>query len=155
MQGLFDFLVYVTMKKSSIFVMCFVICLFLTACAFATVGMSSKELISTEGNPGQKWVGLDGVECWRYGARHMILKNGKIIKIVQRSRNFNNLVIGLPEEAVMSLEGQPRGVSETKHEKYLFYKIRVAKFRSAIFYVRIVNGAVESYGRNEDLKKTL
>ncbi len=126
--------------------------LVLTGCAVATVGMNQQDLLSAEGTPGDKWVGAGGIECWRYGARHVILQNDRVIKIVMRERRFNSvaLVIGLPEEAVISLEGPPLSVSAKKDVKYLVYLNRTRKFRSKKFYIRIVNGAVESYG-DEDV----
>ena len=126
--------------------------LFLTACAVATVGMTQQDLLSTEGKPGDKWVGAGGIECWRYGMRHVILQNDRVVKIAHRERYFNsvNLVIGLPEPAVISLEGPPVSVSAKKDVKYLVYKNRTRKFRSNNFYIRIINGVVESYGGEED-----
>jgi hypothetical protein len=126
--------------------------LFLTGCAVATVGMSQQDLLSAEGTPGNKWVGVDGVECWRYGARHVFLQNDRVVKIAFRARYFNsaNLMIGLPEAAVISLEGQPVSVSAKKYIKYLVYKNRTRKFRSNNFYIRIVDGVVESYGSEGD-----
>ena len=126
--------------------------LFLTGCAVATVGMTQQELLSAEGTPGNKWVGVDGVECWRYGARHVFLQNDRVVKIAFRERYFNsaNLMIGLPEAAVISLEGPPLSVSAKKDVKYLVYKNRTRKFRSKDFYIHIVNGVVESYGGEGD-----
>lgn len=126
--------------------------LVLSGCAVATVGMTQQDLLSAEGRPGNKWVGVDGVECWRYGARHVFLQNDRVVKIAFRGRYFNsaNLMIGLPEAAVISLEGPPLSVSATKEVKYLVYKNRTRKFRSNKFYIRIINGAVESYG-DEDI----
>ena len=115
--------------------------LILTGCAVAMVGMTQQELLSAEGTPGNKWVGVDGVECWRYGSRHVFLQNDRVIKIALRDRYFNsaNLMIGLPESAVISLEGPPVSVSAKKDVKYLVYKNRTRKFRSNNFYIRIVN----------------
>ena len=126
--------------------------LLLTACAVATVGMTQQELFSAEGKPGNKWVGAGGVECWRYGARHVFIQNDRVVKIAFRERYFNsvNLMIGLPEEAVISLQGPPVSVSAKKDVKYLVYKNRTRKFRSNNFYIRITNGVVESYGGEGD-----
>jgi len=126
--------------------------LVLTGCAVATVGMTQQELLSTEGKPGNKWAGANSVECWRYGARHVFLQNDRVTKIAFRERYFNsvNLMIGLPEAAVMSLEGPPMSVSAKKDVKYLVYKNRASKFRSNKFYIRIINGVVESYGGEGD-----
>lgn len=126
--------------------------LFLTGCAVATVGMTQQDLLSAEGTPGDKWSGTGGVECWRYGARHIFLQNDRVVKIAFRERYFNsaNLMIGLPEAAVISLEGPPLSVSAKKDVKYLVYKNRTRKFRSKDFYIHIVNGVVESYGGEGD-----
>lgn len=122
--------------------------LFLAGCAVAMVGMTQQELLSTEGKPGDKWAGTNSVECWRYGARHVFLQNDRVTKIVGRERYFNssNLMIGLPEAAVISLQGPPMSVSAKKDVKYLVYKNRMRKFRSNKFYIRIINEVVESYG---------
>ena len=126
--------------------------LLLAGCAVATVGMTQQDLLSAEGRPGEKWVGAGGIECWRYGVRHVILQNDRVIKIAMRDRRFNSasLVIGMPEEAVLSLEGPPLSVSAKKDVKYLVYLNKTRKFRSNKFYIRIINGAVESYG-DEDI----
>jgi hypothetical protein len=126
--------------------------LVLSACAVATVGMTQQDLLSAEGRPGEKWVGAGGIECWRYGVRHVILQNDRVIKIAMRDRRFNSasLVIGMPEEAVISLEGPPLSVSAKKDVKYLVYRNRTRKFRSKDFYIHIVNGVVESYGGEGD-----
>ncbi len=126
--------------------------LLLTGCAVATVGMSQQELLTAEGKPGDKWVGAAGIECWRYGVRHVFLQNDRVAKIAFRERYFNsgNLMIGLPEAAVISLEGPPVSVSEKKGVKYLVYRNRTRKFRSKDFYIRIINGVVESYGGEGD-----
>lgn len=122
--------------------------LVLTGCAVATVGMTHQDLLSAEGKPGDKWVGANGIECWRYGARHVFLQSDRVTKIAFRERYFNsaNLMIGLPEAAVISLQGPPMSVSAKKDVKYLVYKNKTRKFRSHNFYIRIVNGVVESYG---------
>jgi hypothetical protein len=126
--------------------------LVLSGCAVAMVGMTQQELLSTEGKPGDKWAGANGTECWRYGARHVFLQNDRVTKIVGRERYFNssNLMIGLPEAAVISLQGPPMSVSAKKDVKYLVYKNRTRKFRSNKFYIRIINGVVESYGGEGD-----
>ena len=126
--------------------------LILTGCAVATVGMTHQELLSAEGTPGEKWAGAGGIECWRYGVRHVFLKNDRVIQITVRERNFNSysLILGLPEAAVISLEGPPLSVSAKKDVRYLVYKNKTGKFRSKEFYIRIVNGVVESYGGEGD-----
>ncbi len=62
--------------------------LLLTGCAVATVGMTQQDLLSAEGRPGDKWVGAGGIECWRYGVRHVILQNDRVIKIAMRDRRL-------------------------------------------------------------------
>ena len=68
------------------------------------------------GTPGNKWVGADGVECWRYGARHVFLQNDRVTKIAFRERYFNsaNLIIGLPEAAVISLRGRRERIGKKR-----------------------------------------
>ena len=126
--------------------------LVLTGCAVATIDMTQQELLTAEGKPGDKWAGAGGIECWRYGVRHVFLQNDRVTKIAIRERNFNsvNLMIGLPEAAVISLEGPPLSVSAKKDVKYLVYKNRTRKFKSNNFYIRIINGVVESYGSEGD-----
>ena len=126
--------------------------LILTGCAVATVGMTQHELLSAEGTPGEKWTGSGGIECWRYGVRHVFLQNDRVVKIAIREGKFNSysLIIGLPEPAVISLEGPPLSVSAKKDVKYLVYKNKMGRFKSREFYIRMVNGVVESYGGEED-----
>ena len=126
--------------------------LILAGCAVATVGMTQQDLLSAEGTPGEKWTGSGGIECWRYGMRHVFLQNDRVIKIAVREGRFNSysLLIGMPEPAVISLQGPPLSVSAKKDVKYLVYKNKTGRSRSKEFYIRIVNGVVESYGGEED-----
>ncbi len=127
---------------------------FLSACAQypePTVGMNEQEMTAAVGQPEAKWSGSNGIEFWKYNDYEtifVILQNGKAIKTVisaSRRQNFSNLVLGLPEAAVIEMLGKPVQIAENKDGKNLSYIIKAGRFRR-FHFVRIVNGVVESYG---------
>lgn len=121
--------------------------------------MNGSRVIEDSGQPDMKWIGENGIECWKYigksyqgkgGTWFMILKNGESFKIVPRRLDFSSLEIGLPEDAVTAMLGRPNSVSATENIKYLNYLLG----RNQMHYVRVVDGFVESYGRMGDFDST-
>jgi hypothetical protein len=124
-----------------------------------SVGMTKQEVVQTVGQPDEKWIGGNGIECWKYigssyqgkgGTWFMIFKNGESFKIIPRGLRFSSLEIGLPEAAVIAMLGNPYSVSATESTKYINYLLG----RNQMHYVRIVDGFVESYGRVGDFDST-
>ena len=153
------------MKKT--FVIIFWLSVALLGCAHympMSVGMAKQDVIEKAGQPVAKWAGANGVECWKYkfspstsakgGTWYVIFKDAQVIKIAERDRGFDSLVIGLPEAAVIELQGRPDRVSATKDTKYLTYRKQINKHQYEDHFVRLANGAVESYGRVGDFDST-
>lgn len=129
-----------------------------------SVGMTQQNVVEKAGQPVVKWTGAEGVECWKYkfspsatakgGTWYVVFQNAQVIKIAEHDRDFDSLVIGLPEAAVIELQGRPDRVSATKDTKYLTYRKQINKYQYEDHFVRLVNGAVESYGRVGDFDST-
>lgn len=148
------------MNKLGLFVI--LAALVLTGCAHympMSVGMSKQDVLERAGQPVTKWSGENSIECWKYrfhssatakgGTWYVIFQNSQVIKIAEHNRDFGSLVIGLPEPAVVELQGPPDRTSATRDTKYLIYKHGYEEY-----YIRIVHTAVESYGRIGDFDST-
>jgi len=128
--------------------------------------MNKSDVLSERGNPGAKWIGVNGVECWQYrtakslidrekgGNWFVVFQNDQVLKVVTQGRNFYSLVVGLPEAAAVEILGEPHTVSANKNTKFLLYKVDLNKYQYRVDYVRIENGMVESFGEKGDFDTT-
>jgi len=75
------------------------------------------------------------------------------------SGKINNIQVGMVKSEVIEKMGSPVSVSATKGTEYLNYKLSETDddaFRgwSTPYYVRLVNGKVDSFGRSGDFDST-
>jgi hypothetical protein len=65
-------------------------------------------------------------------------------------QRINNLKIGMTKQEVIEAIGVPNSISATRNVEYLKYRINTGLFSTDKYYVRLVNGKVESYGQSGD-----
>jgi hypothetical protein len=65
-------------------------------------------------------------------------------------QRMNNLKIGMTKQEVIEAIGVPNSISATRNVEYLKYRIDTGLFSTDKYYVRLVNGKVESYGQSGD-----
>lgn len=75
------------------------------------------------------------------------------------SRLINRISLGMPKQEVISIMGEPESVSATNGVEYLTYSLYPPPPYYTItekntYYVRIINGIVDSYGRIGDFDST-
>ncbi|MGD8449531.1 MAG: hypothetical protein PVJ20_07460 [Desulfobacterales bacterium] len=65
-------------------------------------------------------------------------------------QRINNLKIGMTKQEVIEVVGAPDSTSATKNVEYLKYRINTGLFDTDEYYVRLLDGQVESYGQKGD-----
>jgi predicted oxidoreductase (fatty acid repression mutant protein) len=65
-------------------------------------------------------------------------------------QRMNNLKIGMTKQEVIEVIGAPNSTSATKNVEYLKYRISTGLFYTDEYYVRLLDGKVESYGQKGD-----
>ena len=65
-------------------------------------------------------------------------------------QRINNLKIGMTKQEVIEVVGAPDSTSATKNVEYLKYRIKTGLFYTDEYYVRLLDGKVESYGQKGD-----
>ena len=68
---------------------------------------------------------------------------------------LNKISVGMPEEQVVRELGTPDTTSASGNEEILKYKWMktVVEWGPEYFYIRLVDGKVESYGEENELKR--
>lgn len=144
------------MKNNSVLIIFFTLCFY--GCSHympVNIGMTRQQMLDAAGEPTCQWIGTNGVECYKYeldgiitkdGLWFMVVENGEVTVITPRRRNLNNLRVGMPEEAVCEMFGNPANTSEVGNVRYLYFFNWVSSTRMQPYYVGIVDGHVESYG---------
>lgn len=61
-------------------------------------------------------------------------------------QRMNNLKIGMTKQEVIEAIGVPNSISATRKVEYLKYRINTGLFSTDEYYVRLLDGKVESYG---------
>ena len=62
------------------------------------------------------------------------------------ANKMNNLKLGMTRESVIQAMGQPSSTSESEGVLYLKYRLRDG-FISEDYYIRLIEGKVDAYGR--------
>lgn len=62
------------------------------------------------------------------------------------ANKMNNLKLGMTRENVIQTMGEPSSVSESEGVLYLKYRLRDG-FMSEDYYIRLIDGKVDAYGR--------
>lgn len=75
------------------------------------------------------------------------------------SSKINQVSIGMTKEEVTSVMGEPVSISATEGTEYMNYKLSetdddAVRGWTTPYYVRLVNGKVDSYGRTGDFDST-
>ena len=65
-------------------------------------------------------------------------------------QKMNHLKIDMTKQEVIEVLGAPDSTSATRRVEYLKYRIHRGLFSTADYYVRLINGKVESYGEGGD-----
>lgn len=65
-------------------------------------------------------------------------------------QRMNNLKIGMTKQEVLEVIGAPNSTSATTNVEYLKYRISTGLFYTDEYYVRLLDGKVESYGQKGD-----
>ena len=65
---------------------------------------------------------------------------------VAASSRMNNLKLGMTKEDVIQTMGKPSSTSESEGILYLKYRLREG-FISDDYYIRLIDGKVDAYGR--------
>ena len=65
-------------------------------------------------------------------------------------REMNQLRIDMTKQEVIEVLGAPDSTSATRKVEYLKYRINTGLFSTAEYYVRLIDGKVESYGEQGD-----
>jgi hypothetical protein len=73
-----------------------------------------------------------------------------ILGCAESFQRINNLKIGMTKQEVIEVVGVPNSTSATKNVEYLKYRINTGLFYTDEYYVRLLDGKVESYGQKGD-----
>ena len=65
-------------------------------------------------------------------------------------QKMNHLKIDMTKQEVIEVLGAPDSTSATRKVEYLKYRINAGLFSTAEYYVRLIDGKVESYGEQGD-----
>jgi hypothetical protein len=65
-------------------------------------------------------------------------------------QKMNQLKIDMTKQEVIEVLGAPNSTSAAANVEYLKYRINTGLFDSAEYYVRLLDGKVESYGEKGD-----
>ena len=65
-------------------------------------------------------------------------------------QKMNHLKIDMTKQEVIEVLGAPDSTSATRKVEYLKYRINTGLFSTAEYYVRLIDGKVESYGEQGD-----
>ena len=65
-------------------------------------------------------------------------------------QKMNHLKIGMTKQEAIEILGDPNSTSATRDVEYLKYWINTDLFSSGEYYVRLIDGRVESYGEKGD-----
>ena len=63
------------------------------------------------------------------------------------SKKMNLLSLGMTKQQVIEAIGEPTSTSASRNTEYLHYRLTADGFYSDSYYVRLLDGKVESYGR--------
>ena len=64
------------------------------------------------------------------------------------SKKMNLLSLGMTKQQVIEAIGEPTSTSASRNTEYLHYRLTADGFYSDSYYVRFLDGKVESYGRS-------
>jgi len=93
----------------------------------------------------------------------VLLMVGCAPKAHQMSTHIGNASLGMTKQQVMSTMGQPNSVSAKGRTEYMMYNLCTVQgglmqdyrcMRWEPYFVRLVNGKVESYGKKGDFDST-
>ena len=80
----------------------------------------------------------------------MFLSVALLLGCAESFQRMNNLKIGMTKQEVIEVIGTPNSTSATKNVEYLKYRISTGLFYTDEYYVRLLDGKVESYGQKGD-----
>lgn len=145
------------MNFRSIFFVFFCFVFLILGCATnpAEIGMSKMVLLAKDDQPDKILIGSQGIEFLKYGSNFAILQNDKVVRAGHSGRDFSNLIIGLPEEAIPFILGKPHSMASIKEVTYFNYVIKPKYYRGKLHFVRVVRGVVDSFGIQGDFGTTL
>ena len=66
------------------------------------------------------------------------------------SKKMNLLSLGMTKQQVIETIGEPTSTSAKRNTECLYYRLTAGGFYSDSYYVRLLDGKVESYGRAGD-----
>ena len=77
----------------------------------------------------------------------VILSVAFLIGCAASSKKMNQLKLGMTKQEVIEAIGEPTSTSAKRNTEYLNYRLTADGFYSDSYYVRLLDGKVESYGR--------
>ena len=76
----------------------------------------------------------------------VILSVAFLIGCAASSKKMNQLKLGMTKQEVIEAIGEPTSTSANRNTEYLHYRLTADGFYSDSYYVRLLDGKVESYG---------
>ena len=76
----------------------------------------------------------------------VILSVAFLIGCAASSKKMNQLKLGMTKQEVIEAIGEPTSTSAKRNREYLNYRLTADGFYSDSYYVRLLDGKVESYG---------